>query len=66
MVHKYILTLKNFSTLEDGSKNWPKTKNTHKHVDNRSLVSVIISAVFFASEYLISEYLTLLDDNHPR
>lgn len=61
----YIWTLKISSTLEGGSKNWPRT-NTCEHVDNRSLVCIIISAVFFASEYLISEYLRLLDDNDPR
>lgn len=61
----YIWTLKSFSTLEKGTKNWSKTTNTHEHVDNRSLVCIIISAVFFATEYLISEYLTLLNDNGP-
>lgn len=66
VVHMYVWTLKNFSTLENGSKNQPKTTNTHKHVDKRNLVCIIISAVFFVSEYLISEYLTLLDDNGAR
>lgn len=66
VVHMYVWTLKIFRNLENGSKDQPKTTNTHKHVDKRNLFCIIISAVFFASEYLISEYLTLLDDNGAR